>query len=134
MKTDDFPSEFEPFWQNLRDGFLSFPHCQDCQRFHWYPMKRCPHCSGENLTWSAVKGNGRIFTWTVVQHAFSEEFIDQLPYVVALIEFDDAPGVRLVSHIVDADKDRIAIDAPVEPIFPVDDTPQPLLKFRLSSD
>ena len=134
MTENQFPPEFEPFWQNLRDGYLSFPFCRNngCERFHWYPMKCCPHCRGEYLDWMPVKGPGRIFTWTVVQHAFSEEFIDKLPYIVALIEFDDAPGVRLVSNIIDADKENIVIGARVEPVFPVKDVDQPLLEFRLN--
>ena len=134
MTKNQFPPEFEPFWQSLRHGCLSFPFCQDCERFHWYPMKHCPHCGSKHLDWLAVEGPGRIFTWTVVQHAFSEEFIDKVPYIVALIEFDDAPGVRLVSNIIDADKENIFIGARVDPAFPVEDVEQPPVVFRLYSN
>jgi uncharacterized OB-fold protein len=37
-----------------------------------------------------------------------------VPYVVAVVALDDAPGVRLVSNLLDGDP---AIDLPVEVVF-----------------
>jgi uncharacterized OB-fold protein len=141
MTENSYPAEFEPFWRSVRNGVLSFPYCDDCRRFHWYPLKRCPHCQSDSVIWRSIEGHGRIFTWTVVHRAFDAAFADQLPYTVALIEFDDAPGVRLVSNIIDADSDDLAIGEPVEPVFPLagdvlheslvqTDQPRPLLVFR----
>jgi len=37
-----------------------------------------------------------------------------VPYNVALIEFDDAPGVRLVSNVIDAAADELEVGMPVQ--------------------
>ena len=132
-----FPIEFklfEPFWQGVKTGVLQFPYCQQCNCFHWYPMPRCPHCrhseAEETLCWRQINGRGQIFTWTVVHHRFSED-VQELPYIVALLEFGDAPGIRLVTNIINSDIAELAIGARVEPVFAGFEGDQPLLKFQL---
>jgi uncharacterized OB-fold protein len=132
MTEQAVPAEFEAFWQNIHSGFLSFPRCDDCGRFHWYPMMYCPHCRSENISWRRSTGKGRIFTWTIAHRAFADDFAGHLPYTLVLLEFDDAPGVRLVSQLIDSNRTGLAIGAGVEPVFPVDQEALPLLKFRLA--
>jgi uncharacterized protein len=108
---------FEPFWQLLRAGQLSFPRCNDCDRFHWYPKSACPFCGSSRLRWSSVAGEGTLFSWTTVRHAFSDQYEEKIPYVVALVEFDDAPGVRLVSNLSGVDLDAVRIGMRVVPDF-----------------
>jgi uncharacterized OB-fold protein len=92
--------EHAGFRSGLENGQLCFPRCSDCGRFHWYPMTLCPHCRSSRIEWQAVAGRGHVYSFTVVRHAFDEEWRSALPYVVALIEFEDAPGVRLISNLV----------------------------------
>ena len=108
---------YRPFWEGAEKGELRFPRCRGCGRFHWYPALRCPHCSSAALEWTAVGGEGRVFTWTVVRYPFLLEFKDRLPLIVALVEFDDAPGVRLVTNIVDARPEEMAVGVRVSPVF-----------------
>jgi uncharacterized OB-fold protein len=117
---------FEPFWRSLRDGQLSFPRCTECDRFHWYPKLRCPHCGSSKLRWNRVAGEGTVFSWTTVRHAFSDEYQEKTPYVVALVEFDDAPSVRLVSNLTAVDLDAICIGMRVVPDYShtTDDPPR----------
>ena len=123
------PQNFEPFFQHLTQGRLAFPRCRSCGRNHWYPMKRCPHCRSAELEWSPVRGDGTVFSWTVVRHPFDPGLADELPYIVALIEFDDAPGVRLVAHL-EAAPDEVAIGMPVVPVFRTEDGRPPAVRFR----
>lgn len=115
------PSEFNGFREHARRGHLAFPRCEDCGRFHWYPMPRCPHCKSAAIAWQTIAGRGEIFSFTIVRHAFDKSRRDQLPYVVALITFADAPGVRLITNIVDADAGALDIGVEVEPVFPGDE-------------
>jgi len=64
-----------------------------------------------------VNGRGKVFTWTTVRYPFMEEFKERLPFILALVEFDDAPGVRFTTDIVECDPDDVYIGMPVEPIF-----------------
>jgi uncharacterized OB-fold protein len=108
---------FEPFGRSLREGQLSFPRCEECDLFHWYPKLRCPHCGSPQLSWSRVEGNGTLFSWTTVRHAFSDAYQEAIPYVVALVEFDDAPGVRFISNLTAVDLDAIRIGMRVVPSY-----------------
>lgn len=131
MKDDrDLAPEFETFYDFTRRGELRFPHCGACGRFHWYPMKRCPHCRSERIAWRLVSGWGRLFTWTIVRHAFDPAFAHQLPFVVGLVEFEDAPGVRLVTNIVDVPQEAVRIGMDLEPVFEATNEPHPRVTFR----
>ncbi|SLN71678.1 Zn-ribbon domain-containing OB-fold protein [Oceanibacterium hippocampi] len=125
-----FAPEFEHFYDYARQGELRFPKCESCGRFHWYPMKRCPHCRSEKIGWGQVRRNGTLFSWTVVRHAFDPAFADRLPYMVGLVEFDDAPGVRFVTNLTGADAEAVHIGMELEPVFAASNDPHPLVTFR----
>lgn len=115
---------FEPFWHSLREKKLNFPKCEDCERFHWYPKSKCPFCGSSKVKWRQLAGEGVLFSWTTVRHAFSDEYREKIPYVVALVEFDDAPGVRLVSNLTTPNLYAIRIGMRLAPDFShVDDEP-----------
>jgi len=109
--------DFAPHHADLAAGRLSFPFCQDCRRFHWYPMPRCPHCQSRELEWRAVPSQGALYSWTEIHHAFDARYSGPLPYIVALIEFADAPGVRLVSNLVATRTSALAVGMAVEADF-----------------
>ena len=111
------PSEFTPFWDSVGHGCLSFPQCVDCAEFHWYPMPRCPHCRSRDISWTHVTGRGRLHSWTVVRRAFSLEFADKVPYVIGLVEFADAPGIRYLADIINAEPEQLTIDMAVDAVF-----------------
>jgi hypothetical protein len=126
--TDDIApvANFEPFWSSVRVGQLSFPQCEKCGRLHWYPKTTCPYCGGTSLRWTSIAGDGVLFSWTTVRHAFTDEYRKKIPYVVALVEFEDAPGVRLISNLVVDDLDSIRFRMKVVPDYSrsTDDPPR----------
>jgi uncharacterized protein len=122
--------EFEGFWDGLRQGHVAFPKCFDCGRFHWYPMPRCPHCRSDKLAWQRTNGKGRLYSWTVVERALVPAFKDKVPYIIGLVELDDAPGVRFVTGIVGAPPEALAIDMFVEAVIERTDKPMPTAPFR----
>jgi len=128
--TNEMLPEFMGFVDNARQGRLAFPYCRICGKFHWYPMPRCPHCRGNEIEWRQVSGRGQLFSFTRVMHAFDKSRADALPYVVALIEFADAPGVRLVTNIVGGRHDALRIGQPVAPVFLLDGKGRPVVEFR----
>jgi uncharacterized OB-fold protein len=129
----DAPSpEFSGFFENAHAGRLCFPRCHGCEAFHWYPMPRCPHCRDKNWDWHKISGVGKIYSFTSVRHAFDKERASDLPYTVALITFADAPGVRLVSNIVDEEAANLQIGQAVEWVHGNPFNAQPVVMFRLA--
>jgi uncharacterized OB-fold protein len=99
----------EPFWTAARRHVLTVPKCASCGRFRMPPTPFCPHCLSQALEWPELSGEGTVYSFTVVNRAIIPAMQATLPYVPALIELPDAPGVRLVSNIVDVPVSAIAI-------------------------
>ncbi|WP_408016046.1 Zn-ribbon domain-containing OB-fold protein [Rhodococcus artemisiae] len=97
-------------------GELVFPRCASCRRWHWYPGPGCPCGHDGDFEWRAVRGRGVIHSFTVVYRAFLPSG-SAPPYTVALVEFEDAPGVRLVTNLVGegADTPRIGDQVVLSP-------------------
>ncbi|HWH31297.1 MAG TPA: OB-fold domain-containing protein [Egibacteraceae bacterium] len=101
-----------PYWEGLDRGVLVLPRCGSCVRFVWYPVHRCPDCLGE-LEWAEVSPDGSLFSFTVVQRAFADEWKDAVPLVICLVELSEAPGVRLVCRAVQGEPSVPDIGSPL---------------------
>ena len=132
MMESELLPEFTGFFANAREQRLAFPHCRGCGRFHWYPMPRCPHCRGGDIEWRPIAATGEIFSFTHVRHPFDPSRAQDLPYVVALIVFAEAPGVRLITNIVEGDGDAVRIGQPVAPVFSTGKDGRPVVNFRIT--
>lgn len=103
-----------PFWQAARQGQLSLPWCDHCDRAVWYPQPSCPQCSGE-LAWRTLSGRARLLTWTVVRKPLSPLFA--VPYIPALVIPDEAPYVHLVTQLTNCDPAELSCDQPMQVVF-----------------
>lgn len=120
---------FRPFFAALAADELRFPCCEQCGRFHWYPKVWCPYCQSPGLTWKRVQGDGTLFSWTTVHRAFSHEFEADVPYTLGLVEFSDAPGVRLLARLMLGSGETPSCGMAVTLELPGDRAPQ-LVSFR----
>ena len=118
------------FWAFCARRELRFQRCEACGRFRQPPRPGCPHCGAPASTWVRVAGHGRLFTYTVVHHAAFPSLAPRVPYNVATVEFDDAPGVRLITNVLDVAPGDLAIGMALDLVW---DEPQPgvvLPRFR----
>ena len=122
---EDYNGEFYNF---CKQHELRFQCCADCHTWRHMPRESCRNCGSFEWTWERSKGQGKIFSWSVIHRALHPGFADDLPYAVVLVELDE--GVRLVSHVVDLAIADLEIGLPVEVVFE-DVTPETTLhKFR----
>jgi uncharacterized OB-fold protein len=105
------------FWEGTRQGEIRFPRCRSCHRFHWYPCVLCPFCHSPDIEWQAVTGQPKLFTWTCVRWNLGPLFTLRGPHIVALVEFDDAPDLYLVTNLVDCQPEEVYIGMPLEVVF-----------------
>jgi hypothetical protein len=105
------------FWDACRAGRLCFQRCSACGTFRhpWGPV--CFRCRSDGWRWQEVPGTGSVFSFTWVHHAVTPLLREYVPYNVSVVTIDDAPGVRVVSNVVDADEATLRIGAPVEVVF-----------------
>ncbi len=106
------PTE-QPFYDACAAGKLALQRCQHCGHVLFYPRTHCDACQSDQLAWEDASGAGTIASYTVVRRAVSADF--EAPYVIALIDL--AEGPRMMSQIIDADPDALAVGLSVKVDF-----------------
>lgn len=110
------PEPYEAFfWQSGEDGVLRLMHCDACGRFHHPPQPVCPYCRSTGVEPAPVAGTGTVASWTVNHQPFMPGF--EPPYVIAFVEVDEDPTIRLCTNIVGCEADEMAIGMRVKVTF-----------------
>jgi len=113
------------FWTSGRDGELRFLRCDACGTFVHPPVPVCPSCLGRELHPEPVSGAATVHTFTINHQQWMPG--PEVPFVVAIVDIDDAPAVRLTTNIVGCRPDEVTVGMPVRVTFehhpdPDDDT------------
>jgi uncharacterized OB-fold protein len=103
----------QPFWDAASEHRMVMPRCGTCGTFRWPAGPFCPKCQSQAVEWVAP-GQARIYSFTILPRPGTTADAPPQFRIPALVEFDEAPGVRLVSVLVDAPVDTVEIDMPVE--------------------
>jgi uncharacterized protein len=103
------------FWTSGADGQLRLLRCQECAAFIHPPRPVCRRCLSENVAPQAVAGTGVIDTFTVNYQAWRPDL--EVPYVIARVAIDGAPGVYLTTNIVGCAVGSVAIGDRVRVVF-----------------
>ncbi|MGH2785930.1 MAG: Zn-ribbon domain-containing OB-fold protein [Actinomycetota bacterium] len=107
--------ETEHFWLGGARGELVFLRCGSCRTFVHPPSPVCPECLSRDLAPEAVSGRGTVATFTVNHQPWNP--LVPVPYVIALVEIDEQPDVRLMTNIVGCDPDDVRIGMRVRVTF-----------------
>jgi uncharacterized protein len=119
------PASF--FWTSGSDGILRFLGCNACGYLIHPPVDLCPRCLGRDTTPVPTSGRGTVYSFTV-NHQPWDGVGDA--YVIALVELDDQPGLRLMTNIVEIEPGEVRVGMPVEVVFE-DHAPIFLPMFRV---
>jgi hypothetical protein len=92
------------FWREIPQRYnLIGNKCEECGQVFFPPRESCPKCRRKSM--GKIKeikltGKGEIVTYSII-HVGPEEFEDQVPYPIAIIQLDEGP--RITAQIVDCD-------------------------------
>ncbi|WP_380806337.1 Zn-ribbon domain-containing OB-fold protein [Sphingobium tyrosinilyticum] len=103
------------FWASGADGVLRFLRCDACETFVHPPRPVCPSCLSENVVPSPVPGTGVVESFTINRQKWHPAL--PVPFVIARVAIDSAPGVILTSNIIDCDPESVDIGDRVEVTF-----------------
>lgn len=103
------------FYDGCKEHKLLYQQCRDCDEIVFFPKKICSGCMSRNLDWKESRGKGKIHSFTVTYDFAPPEFMDDVPYVLSIINMDE--GFRIMSNIVECDFDELECDMPVEVLF-----------------
>ncbi len=91
--------------------------CDHCGYYVHWPRPLCKRCRSFELTPAEVSGLGVLYTYSVGMQAFHPWFEDRIPYLLAVVELDEQPNLRLVSNIVECTEDEVHVGMALEVIF-----------------
>ena len=103
------------FWTGGADGHLRFLRCGECAQLVHPPLPRCPRCRSRELAPHAVSGRARVHTFTVNHQPWMPG--PEPPFVVAVVEIEEDPGVRLTTNLVGVDPEAVEIGLRVRAVF-----------------
>lgn len=110
------PTEISaPFWNGLKEGRLTIPHCKACGHWIFFPRRHCDRCWSHELEWKEVTGSGTLYTYTLTRVPTLPDFADEMPQKMAVVELDE--GVRLNTTLVGVDEGEIRVGMRVKPVF-----------------
>ena len=103
------------FWTGGRQGELLITRCTSCGYYLHPPSPRCPKCLSDAVAPSAVSGRGTVYSYTINRQAWVPGL--EVPFVLAIVELDEQPGLRLMTNLVECLPEEAAIGMPVEVAF-----------------
>ena len=104
-----------PYWNGLKEGRLTLPHCKSCGHWIFFPRRHCDKCWSQDLEWKEVKGTGTLYTYTLTRVPTLPDFADEMPQKMAVVELDE--GVRINTTLIGLDEAEIKVGMRVKPVF-----------------
>ena len=103
----ELTDETRAFWTGGERGELTIAFCDDCAAAIHPPQLICPRCLGEGITPRPVAGTGTVYTFTVNHQPWYPDM--GVPFALAVVDVDGAPGVRVTAQVIDTDPEAVRI-------------------------
>jgi uncharacterized OB-fold protein len=94
-----------PFWDGCKRGELLFQRCDACGGATWSPALMCCNCFSTDLRWEQSKGEGEVYSWTVVWRPQTPQFT--VPYAAVIMRMDE--GYDFLSNMIECEPDAIRV-------------------------
>lgn len=115
------------FWLGGAEGRLLIHRCSDCGFWLHPPAPVCRRCHSIAVAPAAVSGRGTLHSFSVNHQRWGPDDVE--PYVIALVELAEQPGLNLLTNIVECLPSEVRIGMAVEVVFrPLADVWLPLFK------
>ena len=93
------------FWTRGEHGELVIERCGACGHYVHPPRPICPECLSRDVGYVPVSGRGSVLSYTVNHQPWNPTMAP--PYVIALVELDEQPGLRLMTNVVGCEPDDV---------------------------
>ena len=85
-------------------------------------------CFSKDTSWIQASGRAKLFTYGIVHRAPHAGFVDDVPFVTAIVQLEEGP--KMMSNIVECDPEEVSIGMPVSVTFEDWSEEISVLKFR----
>lgn len=114
----ELTEETTPFWEGTARGELLVQKCDGCGQLRFPPRPACPWCRTFESTWTAMSGQGTLWSWVVAHPPLLPAYAERAPYNVIVVQLDEDPALRMVGNLDGADPAEIGIGAPLRVTYP----------------
>lgn len=92
-----FPEpDTQAFWDATKEHKLTFQVCTNGHTV-FFPRAHCPTCGSRDLSVKESKGEGTVYTYSVVRLNRHPAFAPLGPYAVAYVDLDE--GFRILTNV-----------------------------------
>lgn len=118
----------QPFWEGAREHRLVLQRSRNTGQYVFYPRAVSPFGADDTLEWAEVSGRGRVHAFSIARTPTAPHLVDQVPYVVAVVELDEGP--HMTANIVDCLPEEVRTGMPVEAVYEDISEEITLVQFR----
>jgi uncharacterized protein len=105
------------FWEGAARHRLLIARCTECGFYVHPPRPGCRRCLSEALAPAEVSGRGTLWSYTVSVTAYHPYWAGKVPYVLAVVELAEQPGLGVTTNVIDCPEDELRAGLPVEVTF-----------------
>lgn len=123
--------DLKKYFDAAKEGKFLIKKCDGCGAYMAPIRICCSNCLSQNLSWVTSKGDGKVYSFTVVNFPLWENLKDKVPYVTALVELDE--GIHVIANMTQCKPSEAKIGMRVHVVFDDDNQFEvPLPKFAPS--
>jgi len=118
------------WWEQAAEGKLVIQRCKGCQALRHPPRPMCDSC--RSIEWDLVEasGRGQLASFTVIHHPQIPGYV--YPLTIGIIDLEE--GTRIVSQLVDCERNDVSIGMALEATIHEDEDGFKLPVFRPAQD
>ena len=107
----------EQYQKNIEMGKFRAFKCKGCGAVIAPPSGACYKCGETEMEWTEVSGKGTLVSFTVI-HVAPEEFQEEAPYYIAIVELEE--GTRVSARLLGYDPlqpEKMKIGIPLQMVY-----------------
>ena len=109
--------ESDQYWQKAKEGELWLRKCNACGEAYFYPRDISPCCFSRDTTWIKASGKATLFTYGIVERAPHPGFVEDVPFVTAIVELEEGPTMPTNIVMEDPTPEKLRVGMPLEAVF-----------------
>ena len=108
-------SRVDKFVDLLDQGKVAGTQCKSCGEKYFPPRADCANCLSSDMEWFGISGPGKLISFSTLIYA-PTGFEEDLPYTIALADFDDIKVFGRMSKDLKEEDMKIGMDLKVVPV------------------
>jgi len=108
-------TKVDKFVDLLDEGKVAGTKCKSCGNKYFPPRADCSNCLARDMEWFEISGPGKLISFSTLIYA-PTGFEADLPYTIALADFDDVKVFGRMSKDLKEEDMKIGMDLKVVPV------------------